>query len=170
MNQRWYAVQTEPRREIWVGSELRAAGFESFLPLCRQRVTHARSRSRPEKFETRPLFPTYLFTRFDLARDPWRDVTVTRGVIRLICNAERPVAIPVGVIEDLQARTRIAKGALELGPKRWRTGQAVRVTEGPLAGHRGIYSTRLGERMRVLLEMFGQTVPTDLPEAALAAE
>jgi transcription antitermination factor NusG len=64
MDMHWYALQVKYRHEKAVALVLRGKGYEEFLPLYR---SHHRSARRTKEVEL-PLFPTYVFCRFDPQR------------------------------------------------------------------------------------------------------
>jgi hypothetical protein len=57
----WFALQVRTRQEASVGDQLNGQGYERFLPLYKARK---RWSDRIKEVET-PLFPGYLFCRFD---------------------------------------------------------------------------------------------------------
>lgn len=59
MTQRWYVARTTPLAEYVARDHLRTAGLEVFLP-CGQ------TRTRRAGHHDTPLFPGYLFLRYDL--------------------------------------------------------------------------------------------------------
>ena len=64
---RWYVVHTQANGEERARANLERQGFEVYLPRYLKHRRHAR-RTGPVR---RPLFPCYLFVRFDRARTPW---------------------------------------------------------------------------------------------------
>ena len=59
---RWYCIRSQPRRQHVAASHLRSLGIEVFNPYLRfQRPTR-----RGPAWGTAPLFPNYLFARFEL--------------------------------------------------------------------------------------------------------
>lgn len=59
---RWYCIRSQPRRQYVAASHLRSLGIEVFNPFLRfQRPTR-----RGPAWTTAPLFPNYLFARFEL--------------------------------------------------------------------------------------------------------
>src|SRR5690242_6449294 len=123
---RWYLVHTRPNGERKAIFNLDAQGFLTFLPQIEKTIRHARRL----KTVRRPLFPRYLFVKFDIARDRWTSIYGTVGVAGLLSQADRPVPVPVGIVERLLARheegiTRLDRG---LTP-----GQRVRILYGPFA-------------------------------------
>lgn len=96
---RWYAVQSQPRREELALVHLRRQGFQGFCPM----------RNKPRKVARRvvsalgPLFPGYLFVNIDLEREQWRSINGTIGVLRLVSFGSngRPALVPTGFVERL---------------------------------------------------------------------
>ena len=81
-----------------------------------------------------PLFPGYLFCRFDLS-DRFR-VLNTTGVAQIIGAGSSPIPVDESEIRSLRA---LVASEISLIP--WpclRTGQTVRIAWGPLAGVQGI--------------------------------
>ena len=94
---RWFVVQTQPRREELGARNLARQGCRVFLPQFTKTVRHAR-RSRTVR---RPLFPGYAFVAPDLEVDRWRSMLGTCGVSTMIMQGDRPRPAPEGVVEGL---------------------------------------------------------------------
>lgn len=148
--ERWYCVMTQPRREAWAFENLARQGFRGWLPLMVRTVRHAR---RVTTVRT-ALFPRYGFLALDLARDRWRSVNGTFGVVGLLMEEDRPRPVPPGVVEHLQALAD-TEGAVRFGLE-VEPGRRVRVLTGPFADRLATV-TRLDEKGRValLLEILG---------------
>lgn len=157
---RWYAAYTQPQTEARAAQQLRNQGFAVFLPLCRRLRRHAR------RSETvlRPLFPRYLFVALDAEHQRWRSVNGTRGIVHLVCQGDRPAAVPAGVVEALQARAD-GTGAVPLDVLAvFERGQRLEITEGPFAGLVGRYdSLTADQRVILLLELLGRSVEVAVP-------
>lgn len=150
----WYVVSTRPNQEARAAQHLARQGFAPLLPQFRKTRRHAR------KIETiaAPLFPGYLFVAFDAARQAWRSVNGTCGVQRLICQGERPVALPDDFMAQLLAR-RDDEGFFAAPQPDLRRGDRVRLLAGPFADCVATI-LRLGESERVwlLLDVLGRQV------------
>jgi transcription antitermination factor NusG len=133
---RWYAVHTQPNRELRAKSQLENQGYEVFLPRCLKTVRHARKLTNVAA----PFFPRYLFVRLDLVQHRWRSVNGTFGVSSLVMQGEKPH--PVCFKESLVVGTQ------------------VRLAAGPFAEQLGILD-RLDDsgRVRVLLDIMGAAIP-----------
>jgi len=126
----WYAVQLRPRFEKLVALHLKDKGYEHYLPMYRSRH---RWSDRIKEIEL-PLFPGYIFCKFDVShRLP---VLVVPGVISIVGSGKHPLAIPE---QEISAVQKIVNSGMAYGP--WRslcTGQRVLVRYGPLRGLEGV--------------------------------
>lgn len=158
----WYVVNTQPRAEGRAKHHLEMQGYRVFCPRCRKTIRHARK----TKSGFSPLFPNYLFVHLDLSRDQWRSVNGTRGVVRLLMQDGAPQAVPNGVVDNLQAKTR-ADGTFDW-TSTFEIGGTVRIADGPFAELLGTleYLDAAG-RVRVLLELLGRSVSVGLRSEAL---
>lgn len=148
---RWYAVRCQPNREAVAAAHLSNQGFAVFLP----RRQCLRRHARKVDLTMTPLFPSYLFVQLDLTRDRWRCVNSTCGVLHLVMQGAGPAAVPVGIIEQLQARCDM-RGVLDLNTK-LKPGQAVRILSGALADFVGELERQdTNDCVRVLLTFLGK--------------
>jgi transcription antitermination factor NusG len=128
----WYAVHVQARYEQSVASSLRSRGYRDFLPVysCMRRWS-----DRVKKVEL-PLFPGYLFCRFDVNhRLP---ILTTPGVINIVGVGKLPHPVEEDEISALQI---VAGSGLLLEP--WpflKTGERVRIEDGPLRNVEGMLS------------------------------
>lgn len=157
---RWYVASTQPNNEFLAADQLRAQGFEVFLPTVKRTVRHARRVSEVR----RAYFPAYLFVALDPDRQPWRSVNGTRGVRRLVGGAERPAPVPSGLVEALKGQ-QDPDGLLRVAHS-FAAGDRVRITDGPFAEFIGVVSGLSGaDRVRVLLDLMSARAPVELPRA-----
>lgn len=126
----WYALQVRPRWEKRVALALSAKGYEFFLPLysrCHQALQGTRRTDLP-------LFPGYIFCRFNLWCGP--RVVTCPGVLRIVSFAKVPVPVPECEIDALQ---RAVNAGVLVQPHPFvYAGQRVRLLSGPLAGVTGV--------------------------------
>lgn len=156
---RWYVATTAPNRESLAQARLEHLGFPAFLPLIAREVRHAR---RVEVVQ-RPMFPRYVFLRFDAAADPWRRAYGTRCVRIFGATPERPSPLPPGVVEGWQAEGLDKPITRDIAPDLIAAGATVSLTAGPFADHRGVCLWDDGQRVRVLLSLMGAEVPASVP-------
>src|SRR5271155_2926838 len=126
----WFALQVRTRQEAGVAEQLNGQGYERFLPLYKLRK---RWSDRIKQVEA-PLFPGYLFCRFD----PQKRLPIlkTPGVIQIVGYNRAPTPIEEAEIDAIQ--TLVASG---LPNQPWpflETGDRVRIESGPLRGLEGI--------------------------------
>lgn len=162
--ERWYAVRTQPWREVSACAQLQNQNFRTFLPQSIKTIRHAR------KFSTgrAAFFPQYLFAIFDVSRDRWRSINGTIGVSGLVMQGELPHPVPHGVVETLLEMTD-TEGLLQFGPQ-LRVGDRVRVIAGPFAERFAICQRLSGpDRVRVLLDIMSGQIPVDIRRDQLVA-
>jgi transcription termination/antitermination protein NusG len=143
-NQNWFALVVRPRHEKAAEQILANKGFQTFLPLygrCHRYGTRLR--------EYRvPLFPGYLFCRFD----PQAQLALltTPSVVQVVGAGRIPLPVDETEVESL----RIAVASpFTLAPHPYvQVGRTVRVTDGPLAGAEGIIAT-LKDSTRLVLSI-----------------
>jgi len=135
-NSIWFALHVRSRHEKAVASLLRAKGLESFLPFCRSRRQWSQRISEIEV----PLFPGYVFCRFDPG-SPGALIVTTPGVIGIVGFGRHPVPIEAREIEAIR---RVLDKGLPAQPWKYTaSGQRVRVEYGVLAGLEGIFVTAM---------------------------
>ena len=128
---RWYAVQTKPKHEKTVSLMLHGKCYDHFLPLYQ---SWHRSAGRMRSVLL-PLFPGYVFSRFDaLRRLP---ILMTPGIFSIVSAGHGPEPIPDNEIADIRAT---CSSGLQVKPWPYlEKGDRVRVEFGPLQGVEGIF-------------------------------
>lgn len=153
---RFYVVQTQPQRERLAVNELRNQNFQTFFPVIRHLPRTSRGRLGDSRIS--PLFPKYVFVSLDLELDQWRSINGTRGVTRLICmDEDRPSAVSPFVMERLLAAGEIIEER-EAGLP-FNINDLVEFIEGPMKGIQGIVSLCAVDRVSLLMDMLGGSVP-----------
>ena len=92
----WYALQVWVRKENLVANHLAGLGFECFLP----KYKSVRQWSDRKKEVEQPLFPGYLFCRFNY--NERRPVAVTPGVLQVVGNGRQGLPVDEQEIEAIQ--------------------------------------------------------------------
>lgn len=122
----WYVAQLRPNCLHMAVRGLGRQGFDLFLPKIRSNPKRVAGSVLPWV----PLFPGYIFVRFDPSRPAWRAINSTRGVTRLVSFSEKgPRPVPDGLVEALRQRCNengLLTTADDLGP-----GDQVRLLTGP---------------------------------------
>ena len=127
----WYALRIQSRLASVASTTLRGKGYEEFLPLYRSR---RRWSDRIKEIQL-PLFPGYLFCRFDVG-DRLMPILTTPGVVGIVGAGKTPVPVDLDEIEAVRA---ILRSGLAAQP--WPSlavGSKVYIERGPLAGLEGI--------------------------------
>src|SRR4051812_14892104 len=129
----WYGLRTKSRFEKVAAASLAYKGFVNYLPTYRSR---RRWSDRVMDVES-PLFPGYVFCRFDVnQRMP---ILTIPGVVSVVGVGRQPAAIPDSEISAIET---ILKSGLHAEPWPYLPqGQRVRIDRGPLAGTEGIVVT-----------------------------
>ncbi|MGE3919103.1 MAG: transcription termination/antitermination protein NusG [Hyphomicrobiaceae bacterium] len=142
----WVVVNTHPHKERFAIENLHRQRFESYCPMLRARVRHARR----TQDVLRPMFPGYLFTAVTSDIGRWRSMLSTFGVRSVVRNGDRLSYLPNGFVEALQARE--VGGAIVRPASPFSVGQTVKVVQGAFDG---IVATivDMDERDRVVLLM-----------------
>jgi transcription antitermination factor NusG len=126
----WYAVRVQSKLDSLASATLRGKGYEEFLPLYRSR---RRWSDRVKELDL-PLFPGYLFCRFDVEnRLP---ILTTPGVIKIVGAGKTPIAVSDDEIAAVQAVVRSGLPAMP-----WpclTVGSRILIEGGPLSGLEGI--------------------------------
>lgn len=158
----WFALQVRTRTESGVAAHLAGKGYEWFLPQykCRRRWS-----DRIKQIEL-PLFPGYLFCRFDpQQRLP---ILMTPGVVQIVGIAKTPIPIDNAEIEAIQTAVRSG-----LPAQPWpflEVGQRVRVDYGALAGLEGILVDFRGQyRIVVSVTLLRRSVAVEMDGAWVRA-
>lgn len=162
----WYVVYTQPRSEDRAAWHLQNQGFNCFLP----RFLKTRSHARKKDTVLEPLFPRYLFVKFDADISRWRSINGSRGVVSLLTDGVRPLPVPDSFVERL--RTECDETGItsldRIGV--FAKGSCVRVTSGPFVGQVGEVADVLDkgiDRVRVLLRLLGVETCMQVPAHAL---
>ena len=138
----WFALQVRARHEMGVAEHLRGKGYEWFLPLykCRKRW------SDRVKIVDAPLFPGYLFCRFN----PQNRLPIlkTPGVTYIVGFNGQPA--PVDECEISAIQTLLQSGMPSQPWPFLATGDRVRIESGPLRDLEGILVKFKGDHRLIL--------------------
>jgi len=146
----WYVLQTRPRRELLVASQLDRDAITHFLPEVLQQ--------RAQRTQPLPLFPGYLFVQLDLQSSAAGRLIHTPGVIRLVGSDRQPTAVAASIVETLQDRVAQVNAQGGLAPHSFQVGDDLIFTAGPLQGLEAVFIGPLtpSQRVQVLLHFLGQ--------------
>ena len=144
----WYAVYTKTGEEDRVERNLQAWRVETFTPKIGERRPAGYVGKPPAVIK--PLFPRYLFARFDLG-ESLHKICFTRGVHSVVSFGGRPSPVADEVIELIKSR-RGEDDLVRVGEE-FSAGDRVMINSGPLKNFVGIFegATRDRERVSILL-------------------
>jgi transcriptional antiterminator RfaH len=153
MDRTWVVVNTHPAKEMLAIENLRRQKFETYCPLMRKRIRHARR----EHEALRPLFPSYVFAKLDSKMNRWRSIASTFGVKQLIAFGDRPGLLHSDFIESLKARE--VEGVIVRPREPYQVGQKVLLTGGAFEGISAtIIELNENDRVVVLMEILSRSV------------
>ena len=162
----WYVVQSQPRAEARAVHHLIRQGYDAYLPRYLKRRRHAR---KVDVVAT-PLFPRYLFVRFDVNAVRWRAIRSTVGVTHLVCQGDLPTPAPDGIVEDIRAREDELGFVSMARDVPFRRGEMVRICDGALAEQLGLFECVTDEeRVILLLDVLGRQIRVKLPLDSIVA-
>ncbi|MBK1877933.1 transcription termination/antitermination protein NusG [Pelagicoccus mobilis] len=149
MNMEWYCIHTKPQKELSLASYLGdVLGLEVYYPRFRtKKVTR-----RVKRMVVQPLFPRYLFCRFNLA-EHFRSVQFARNSLGPVHCGNSPVAVCSATIERMKEEFGevLSESPTDTG---FCSGDCIRILDGPMQGVTGTVLKNLGagERVEVLLD------------------
>jgi len=138
----WYVLQCWVRKETMVATQLESQGFECFLP----KYKSIREWSDRKKEVEQPLFPGYVFCRFEYSQR--RPIVITPGVLQVVGCGRTPTPVEEREIEAIQFAI-----ASEVPRQPWpylAIGERVRIHTGRLSGLEGILVNFKGNHRVVL--------------------
>lgn len=156
--ERWYAIWTRSRHEQVVSQQLAEKQVTVFLPTV-TRWSRWKDRKKQIQF---PLFPGYVFARFD-ALDRLA-ILKCSGVVSIVSFNGEPAPVSDREIANIQT---LIESTLSYDPcPMIKTGQMVEVTHGPLRGVVGRLK-RKGSQARLVLsvDLIGQAVSVQVDAA-----
>ena len=157
MGMGWYVLRTEPHAEYLAAAQLNRDGIEVFFP--RVKVIYPR-RGHADT----PLFPGYIFLRWDPENGGWPTFRAVHRVLGLVVFGGVAPTIPEPVISELAERlTNINEGGGVW--RRYRPGEKVRVVSKSIESLAEIVEEAKSSRSRakVLLEFMGRMVQAQVP-------
>ncbi len=151
----WFAIRVKSQYEKITAVSLRGKGYEEFAPMYRSR----RYWSDRVKELDLPLFPGYIFCRFDpLRRLP---ILTSPGIVSIVGVGKNPEPVDDAEIARIQAIIRW--GVLASPWPFLRAGQKIAVTRGPLTGVEGfLVSVKNQYRLVVSIQLLQRSVAAEI--------
>lgn len=160
--EQWYALQLRTRWESSTAELLAGKGYQTFLPTYK---TLKRVRGKSCEASS-PLFPGYVFCRFDAHRR--LPVLLTPGVIAVVGRGRIPVPVEDSEIDAIQ---KVVSTGLQAEPWPYlEVGQLVRIDNGALCGVQGILIGFKGARRIVVsVSLLRRSVALEIDRSVVTA-
>jgi len=154
----WYAIHTKPRQEALAQTSLQREKIETLFPKLRRRRTIRRVR----RWVTGPLFPCYIFARFD-ADTSRRLVRYANGVTNIVSFGTKPAIVDDNIVAAILQHAE--EDVVTVAPPKLKPGDVVEIQEGPLRGLQGVFERDMSDsdRVVVLLETIASAARVQVP-------
>ena len=151
MSKEWFILQFKSNSHHQAAKNLTRQGFETFLPL------HDTTSRKSSRFinTSKPLFPGYMFIRFNRAESEWNKINNTYGVSRLITFNSLLKSIPTSFVDSLMKRYDSSGKLLPI--VKFKKGDNVKVLTGPFADFIAtIEKYEADQRIWILMDLMGR--------------
>jgi len=158
MSKEWFILQFKSNSHHLAAKNLNRQGFETFLPL------HEITSRKLSRFinTSKPLFPGYMFIKFDKAEPEWHKINSTYGVSRLITFNSILKSIPTILVDHLMKRYD-SSGKLQ-PIKKLKKGDQVTVLKGPFANFIAtVEKYEADQRIWILMDLMGRKTKIQTP-------
>lgn len=156
----WFALQIRSRWEVTTAGLLQSKGLETFLPT----YSTKRRWSDRVKVVASPLFPGYVFCRFDVHnRLP---VLITPGVLSVVGRGKTPIPVDDREILSIQAAIR---SSIEMEPWPYvEIGERVRIQDDVFDGMEGILTNFKGsDRVVISVTLLRRSVALEIDRSRI---
>ena len=143
---RWYVIFTKAQEEDRAERNLTAWDVPVFYPRIKKRQYN--EFTGKAIYFARPLFPRYLFARFDIEKTLHK-IHNTRGVEKVVGFNSIPAPVSDDVIDLIQSQVA-DDGFVRLNDE-LRHGDKVRINDGSLQGIHGVFDRTMKDKRRVLI-------------------
>ena len=151
MSKEWFILQFKSNSHHLAAKNLNQQGFETFLPL------HDTTSRRTSRFinTSKPLFPGYMFIKFDRAGSEWHKINSTYGVSRLITFNTILKPIPTSFVDHLMKRYDSSGKLIPI--QKLKKGDHVTVLQGPFANFIAtVEKYESDQRIWILMDLMGR--------------
>lgn len=157
----WYGIRTRANQERNVAASFAGKGYECFLPMYRCRKRRV---DRVVVVEA-PLFPGYVFCRFDYTRR--LPIMTTIGVVSIVGFGCEPAPVADHEIEAIE---KVLKSGLTAEPHPFlHIGQRICINHGALKGVEGILIEKKSEwRLVVSIHMLQRSVSVEIDPSCIS--
>ena len=158
MSKEWFILQFKSNSHHLAEKNLNRQGFETFLPL------HDTTSRRLSRFmnTSKPLFPGYMFIRFNKAESEWHRINNTYGVSRLITFNSILKSIPTTFVDSLMMQYDLSGKLLPI--KKLKKDDHVKVLKGPFANFIAtVEKYEADQRIWILMDLMGRKTKIQTP-------
>ena len=158
MSKEWFILQFKSNSHHLAAKNLIRQGCETFLPL------HETTSRRLSRFinTSKPLFPGYMFIKFDRAESVWHKINSTYGVSRLITFNSILKSIPTIFVDHLMKRYDLLGKLLPI--QELKKGDQVTVLKGPFANFIAtVEKYEADQRIWILMDLMGRKTKIQTP-------
>ena len=151
MSKEWFILQFKSNSQHIAAKNLNRQGFETFLPL------HDTTSRRTSRFinTSKPLFPGYMFIKFDRAESEWHKINNTYGVSCLITFNSILKSIPTSFVDSLMKRYDLSGKLIPI--QKIKKGDHVMVLKGPFANFIAtVEKYEADQRIWILMDLMGR--------------
>ena len=162
MSKEWFILQFKSNSHHLAAKNLNRQGFETFLPL------HETTSRRLSRFinTSKPLFPGYMFIRFDRKKSEWHKINNTYGVSRLMTVDSILRSVPDIFVDSLMKRYDLSGKLIPI--QKLKKGDQVKVLTGPFANFIAtIEEYETDQRIWILMDLMGRKTKIQTPSDAL---
>ena len=162
MSKKWYVLQFKKNSHHIASKNLNQQKFKTFLPL------HDTTTRKASRFinTVQPLFPGYMFIKFDEAETEWQKINSTYGVSRLITFNSVLKSIPTTFVENLMRRYDLSGKLLPI--QKLKKGDQVKVLTGPFSNFIAtVEKYESDQRIWILMDLMGRKIKIQTPSDAL---
>ena len=142
----WYVIYTKANEEDRAEGNLAAWGLETFYPRFKKKQIN--EFTGKATYFSRPLFPRYIFARFD-PETLLHKVCNTRGVQKVLSLDYRPVPVADEIIALIQSQAA-EDGFINLN-EMFKRGDEVLIKNGSMKGINGIFDRTTTDKSRVMI-------------------
>lgn len=164
----WYCVYTHPLKEAIVADFIDGKlGLECYYPKLRQRVVIR----RVKREVVRPLFPRYVFCRFDLGTS-FRSVSYAADVVNVVSLGRRPIEVDDDIIAALRSRAAASPEKDEIVDEpALSPGSKIEIISGIMRGLEGLFLRPMNdsERVAILLSTLNASVVVERSQCKVVA-
>ena len=151
MSKEWFILQFKSNSHYQAKKNLTRQGFEVFLPL------HDTTSRKLSRFinTSKPLFPGYMFIKFDKKESKWHKINSTYGVSRLITFNSILKSIPTIFVDHLMKRYDLSGKLIPI--QKLKKGDQVTVLKGPFANFIAtVEKYEDDQRIWILMDLMGR--------------